>query len=84
MKALALTLAVFGALYFSSAASAAVIVRAGPVRVGVGRVRPAAVRPVRRAAVRHTTRYRISNRRHAIHDHRVAAWNELLDAVQGP
>jgi len=73
MRALTLSLAALLVMSLGSAASAAIVFRAGPVRVGVGRrfVAPAPAARVRRAYVRHE-----------IHDNRVNAWNNLIDAVQ--
>jgi len=73
MRALTLSLAALLVMSLSSAASAAIIFRAGPARVAVGRrlVAPAPAVRVRRAHVRHE-----------IHQNRVNAWNNLIDAVQ--
>ena len=56
-----------------SAASAAVVFRAGPMRVAVGRryVAPATAVRARRAYIRHE-----------VHDNRVDAWNNLIEAVR--
>jgi len=86
MKKLTLTLAAL-MLMFACSTSSAAVVRVGRARVVARPVvarpvvaRPAYVapRPVARAAVR-THRHDV---RHAVHDHRQAAWNNFLDAVQ--
>ena len=77
MRTLMLSLAAIILILVGSTAQAAVVVRAGPVRVGVGRVvapRPAAAPVVRarRAYVRHEVR-----------ENRLEAWNNFVDAVNG-
>ena len=72
MRALTLSLAALCVLSLSSAASAAVVFRAGPVRVAVG---PRYVAPV--PAVRARRAYV----RHEVHERRVTAWNNLIDAI---
>ena len=73
MRALTLSLAALFVMSLGSAASAAVVFRAGPVRVAVGRryVAPAPAVRARRAYIRHE-----------IHENRVDAWNNLIEAVQ--
>jgi len=85
MKKLALTLAAL-MLMFACSTSSAAVVRVGRARVVARPVvaRPAYVapRPVARAAVRTTVRTHRHDVRHAVHDHRRAAWNNFLGAVQ--
>jgi hypothetical protein len=68
-----LSLAALFVMSLSSAASAAVVFRAGPVRVAVGSryVAPATAVRARRAYIRHEVR-----------ENRADAWNDLIDAVQ--
>ena len=75
MKALTLSLAALFLMFLGSAASAAVVVHAGPVHVGVGRV--VAPRPVVRPAVR-IHRARVRNE---VRENRQEAWNQLINAV---
>jgi hypothetical protein len=81
MRKLALTLAAL-MLMFACSTSSAAVVRVGRARIVtrpvVARRAYVAPRPVARAAVR-THRHNV---RHAVHDHRQAAWNNFLNAVQ--
>jgi hypothetical protein len=72
MRTLALSLAAMILMLVGSTAQAAVVVRAGPVRVGVGR--GVAARP----AVR-VHRARVYN----IHENRQQAWNNFVNAANG-
>jgi len=58
-------------------AQAAVVVRAGPVRVGVGRA--LAPRPVAAPVVRARRAYV----RHEVHENCQEAWNNFVEAVNG-
>jgi hypothetical protein len=74
MRAFTLSLAGLLVLTFGSMTQAAVLVHAGPVHLRVGRAAP---RPV----VRPVVRARRSYVRNEVHENRVDAWNELLEAV---
>jgi hypothetical protein len=77
MRTLALSLAAMILMLVGSTAQAAVVVRAGPVRVGVGRV--VAPRPVAAPVVRAHRAYV----RHEVRENRQEAWDNLLDAING-